>query len=73
MASKAEGGLMATLSLTKTQRQILDYMRDVSGLFYGDRDDRSMRALERRGLIRWNPGRKYHRAHWVLTEKGAIK
>lgn len=60
------------MQLTKTQREALDYMHRHNGIEYSDSDDRTMAALQRRGLVEYanRVGRKYSRSHWRLTTAG---
>lgn len=57
------------MSFTPAQKAALLYILLHEGRCY-DGEDRTMRSLEQRGLIRWTSVGRYGKNHWRLTEVG---
>jgi len=62
---------MAALSLT--QRYALEAMYCSNGIGYDGQRDRTMIALQQRGLARFQRHHKYGRDCWHLTEAGTAE
>lgn len=58
------------MTLSPSQRIVLDMMLSQSGFSYSEEDDRTLLALKRRGLVGYSRGGKYGKSHWTLTEAG---
>lgn len=58
------------MKLTQNQRETLSVALMWNGTLHGDKNDRTCRSLERRGLLYWSTGQKYSMAHWVMTPAG---
>lgn len=61
------------MRLTRTQRETLAFMQgDGHGTIYAERDDRTMQALSRKGLVTYRSRLgSYGKSHWSLTVEGA--
>lgn len=58
------------MKITSNMWMRLNYMLAHHGITYSDRDDRTMRALAKRGLVSFHATQKYGKDHWSLTETG---
>jgi hypothetical protein len=60
-----------TTALSPVQRRMLRLMHTTcNGISYADRRDRTLMALQRRGLVTFSPRRKYGRDCWQLSDTG---
>jgi hypothetical protein len=76
MSSALAGAVIAGLTghlwmaLSPSQRYAILMMHASNGISYDDQRDRTMMALQRRGLVRFQRRAKYGRNCWHLTEAG---
>jgi hypothetical protein len=62
--------LLPMTALSPVQRHMLRLMHGTNGISYADRRDRTMMALQRRGLVTFSQRRKYGRDCWHLSNTG---
>lgn len=60
---------MSERKLTATQWLLLGYMLSSNDICHATESDRTLKALERRGLVRFQRARKYGKDHWYIVDK----